>query len=222
MEVEKIIPSKLETGFQRFLYRTVGERLPKNATPNQITLVGALCGLFGIICAFCAKFSPWFLFGTIFGIVGHLVFDDLDGYVARTKNMSSKTGAFLDLLTDILHITYLLIALAFANIVSFETAIFLVPLYALLMFVSMNYILYLKEFRFPRLGPIETHITLVILCAGGMVFYKTPIATLGGFGVKFGDVMLLIGGIPMYFETIRLTLQLFKRLKETEKNDGDS
>ena len=57
---------------------------------------------------------------------------------------------YFDLLTDILHITYLIIALAFAGFVSFEISIFLVPVYALIIFTAMNYILYLKEFLFPR------------------------------------------------------------------------
>lgn len=41
-KVKKIIPSKLETGFQQILYKTVGKHIPKNMTPNQITLIGAI------------------------------------------------------------------------------------------------------------------------------------------------------------------------------------
>ena len=41
-KVKKIIPSKLETGFQQFLYKTLGKHIPKNMTPNQITLIGAI------------------------------------------------------------------------------------------------------------------------------------------------------------------------------------
>lgn len=43
-KAKKIIPSKLETGFQQFLYKTVGKHIPKNITPNQITLIGAIRG----------------------------------------------------------------------------------------------------------------------------------------------------------------------------------
>ena len=49
--MKKIIPSRLETGVQKFLYRTIGERIPARVTPNQITLAGALGGLAGIVCA---------------------------------------------------------------------------------------------------------------------------------------------------------------------------
>ncbi len=42
--MKKIIPSRLETRVQKFLYRTIGERIPARVTPNQITLVGhCLC-----------------------------------------------------------------------------------------------------------------------------------------------------------------------------------
>ena len=64
-KVKKIIPSKLETGFQQLLYKTIGVHIPKNMTPNQVTLIGAIGGLIGIICAFLAKLNPLFLIGTI-------------------------------------------------------------------------------------------------------------------------------------------------------------
>jgi len=216
-EIKKIIPSKLEKAFQHIIYKTLGKNIPINMTPNQITLIGALCGLFGIICAFLGSINTLFLIGTIFGLIGHLICDDLDGYIARTRNMSSKAGGFFDLLIDIMFITYLLIGLAFANLVSFQSAILLVPVYALLMFTSMNYILHFKEFIFPRLGPIETHILLIIMCIGIIVFGNATIFVALNFKFKFGDIVLFIGGLPMYYEMIRLQVQLFRRLKKLEQ-----
>lgn len=221
-KIKKIIPSKLETGFQQLLYKTIGKYIPKNMTPNQITLIGAIGGLIGIICAFLSKMNPLFLIGTICGLLCHLICDDLDGYVARTRNMTSTAGGYFDLLTDILHITYLIIALTFAGFVSFETSIFLVPVYALIIFTAMNYMLYLKEFLFPRLGPIETHLFFVVLCVGGMVLGKTEIINVMGFGFKFADIIFIIGGIPMYYEMIRLQIQLFKRLSKKDEEERKS
>ena len=90
--VDKIVPSKLEKAMYAFLYKYVGDKLPPKVTPNQITLVGAICGLIGIICGFLAGVSKFFLIGTVLGIMGHLVCDDLDGYIARKRNMSSLAG----------------------------------------------------------------------------------------------------------------------------------
>ncbi len=221
-KVKKIIPSKLETGFQQLLYKTIGKYIPKNMTPNQITLIGAIGGLIGIICAFLSKINPLFLIGTILGILCHLICDDLDGYVARTRNMTSTAGGYFDLLTDILHITYLIIALSFAGFVSFKISIFLVPVYALIIFTAMNYILYLKEFLFPRLGPIETHLFFIVLCIGSILFGTTDIVNIMRVGLKFADMIFIIGGIPMYYEMIRLQIQLFKRLSKRDDEDRKS
>ena len=90
-KVKKIIPSKLETSFQKLLYKTLGKYIPKKMTPNQITTIGAIGGFIGIICAFLGKLNPLFLIGTILGLLCHLICDDLDGYVARTRNMSSSS-----------------------------------------------------------------------------------------------------------------------------------
>lgn len=218
-KVKKIIPSKLETGFQQLLYKTLGKHIPEKMTPNQITLIGALGGLFGILCGFLAKINLLFLLGTIGGLLCHLICDDLDGYVARTRNMTSTAGGYFDLLTDILHITYLIIALAFAGVVSFQISIFLVPVYGLIIFTAMNYILYLNEFLFPRLGPIETHLFFIILCIGSMICGKVPVFRIMNVDFKFADMVFIVGGIPMYYEMIRLQIQLFRRLSEKDNEE---
>lgn len=217
--VNKIVPSKLETGFQQILYKTIGKHIPEQMTPNQITLIGGIGGLFGIICSFLSKINPLFLIGTILGLLCHLICDDLDGYVARTRNMTSKAGGYFDLLTDILHITYLIIGLSFSGFVSFQVAIFLVPVYALIIFTAMNYVLYLKEFLFPRLGPIETHLFFMILCIGSIICGNAPILHWLGVGVKFADMVFIVGGVPMYYEMIRLQIQLFRRLRVEDQKE---
>lgn len=216
-KVEKIIPSKLETGFQKFVYRTFGKLVPKNATPNQVTMVGALAGLFAIVCVVLTRFSPWFFIGVILGVIAHLIADDLDGYVARERGMGSKAGAYLDLLTDILFSTFLLVAFGFSGYANIRVIIFAVPLYALINFTSMNYILYYNEFLFPRVGPIEAHLCYIALAVGGMVLGPKPLFTLWQQPFMLADIILGLCMIPMYYETIRLQIKLFKRLKRDGK-----
>ena len=214
--VEKIEPSILEQSVEKILYRTLGDRIPKGVTPNMITLTGAIGSLIGIICAALSRYCVFFLIGTIAGLVCHVVCDDLDGYVARTRNLGSNCGAYFDLLTDILNITFLIIAMAFAGIVQFPIAIFLVPVYALIIFTSMNEILYVKRFTFPMLGPIETHLFFAAICIGTMITGIRPVATIFGIGFSVADLVFLLGGIPMYFEMIRLQIQVFIRIKEKD------
>jgi len=215
--VKKIIPSRLETGFQQFIYRHIGKHIPKSMTPNQMTLISALGGLFSIISTLLTHISPLFFIGTIIGLAVHLVADDLDGYIARERQMSSKAGAYFDLITDVLFSTFLMIALGFSPYGSLEVMIFAVPVYGIINVTAMNYIIYLNEFLFPRLGPIEAHITYTLLSVLSMILGSKPMFTLFGVGFKIADIIIAVGLIPTYFEMVRLQIQLFRRLKGTEK-----
>ena len=86
----------------------------------------------------------------------------------------------------------------------------------------MNYILYLKEFLFPRLGPIETHLFFVVLCIGSMICGPNAIVEVLGIKLKFADIVFIVGGIPMYYEMIRLQIQLFKRLSKKDAEERNA
>ncbi|MBR4022141.1 MAG: CDP-alcohol phosphatidyltransferase family protein [Ruminococcus sp.] len=215
--VKKIIPSRLETGFQKFLYKYVGTHIPKSMTPNQVTLIGALGGLFAIISTFLTYISPFFFIGTLAGLALHLIADDLDGYVARTRNMSSKAGAYFDLITDVLFSTFLILTFGLSPYASIEIMAFAAPVYGIVNVTAMNYIIYYNEFLFPRLGPIEAHITYALIALLSMVIGSDEIFSLFGIGIKAADIIIFVGLIPMYYEMIRLQIQLFKRLKADEK-----
>lgn len=216
-KIDKQVPSPLENLMYKFLYKYVGPKIPQKVTPNQITLMGALFGLMGIICSFLSILSKWCLFGTILGLVGHLVCDDLDGYVARTRHMTSKAGAYFDILTDILHITFLIVGMSYTGIVKFWLAVWMVPVYALMMFTSMNSILYLRSFPFPHLGPIETHLFFIAVCVLTMIFGTADRIHIFGIGLHFMDIVFIVGLIPMYVEMIRLQIDLFIRLRKVDK-----
>ena len=66
--VKKIIPSRLETGVQQFLYKHVGKHIPGWMTPNQVTLIGALGGLlFGKVSGLWLRrlFALFLLYGGV-------------------------------------------------------------------------------------------------------------------------------------------------------------
>ena len=210
--IKKIVPSKLERGFGKIVLIVFVPLVPQKATPNGITTLGGLFGLFGIISALLSIYCIYSLIGTIIGLLGHLICDDLDGYVAKQKNMTSNAGAYYDLIIDIMHITLIVIAFSFANVVNWRIGILLAPVYALIMFTSMNEIHYLKIFRFPTVGPLEAHIYMIVLCIIGMTL-KEPVI----YGLRAADIIAILGGIPMCFEMFRLQIKLFKDLKEEER-----
>ncbi len=215
--VKKLIPSKLETGFQQFLYKHVGKYIPGSATPNQVTLVGALGGLFAVISTIMTNISPLFFIGTLLGLAVHLVADDLDGYVARSRGMSSRAGAYFDLITDVLFSTFLILSFGLTPYCNMVWAAFAAPLYGVINVTMMNYIIYFNEFRFPRLGPIEAHLAYGVICVLGMIFGDETIFELADIEFTIVDIAMIIGMLPMYYEMIRMEIGLFKRLKETDE-----
>ena len=215
--VKKIIPSKLETGYQQFMYKLLGKHIPKSMTPNQVTGVGVLGGAFSIVCALLANISPLFFIGTIFGLFVHMTADVLDGYVARSRGMSSRAGAYFDLISDVLISTFLLLAFGLTPYVHLAPAAFAAPLYGVINVTIMNYIIYYNEFQFPRLGPMEAHIGYSVFCIIAMIFGPKTIFTIFGADVYICDILMVIGMLPMYYEMLRMAIRLFRRLKEFEK-----
>ena len=215
--VKKIIPSRLETGFQQFLYKHVGKHIPESMTPNRMTLVGALGGLFAIICTLLTHISPFFFLGTLAGLLVHIVADELDGYIARNRNMSSKAGAYFDLITDVMFSTFLLLALGLSPYANMEVMAFAAPVYGIINVTAMNYIIYCNEFLFPRLGPIEAHLTYGAVAVLSMIFRGKSFFCIFGMNIMIADIVLFIGLIPMYYEMFRLQIQLFRRLRESER-----
>lgn len=215
--IKKIIPSKIEIGFQKFLYNHIGKLIPKSFTPNMVTLIGALGGLFSIISTILTYFSVYFFIGTVLGVLIHLVADDLDGYVARSRNMTSKAGAYFDLITDVFYSTFLLLVLGLTSYSNLEIVVFAIPIYAIVNVTAMNYIIYFNEFPFPRLGPIEAHLSYVVIAILSMIFKYKSFFTVFTLNIKIADIIIVLALIPMYYEMFRMAIGLFIRLKEKEK-----
>ncbi len=79
-------------------YRLTPILLKTPVTPNQVTSISLLLGLF---CATCFAMGNWYaeITGGLL-LVASYTFDNCDGEVARIKNMSSDFGAKLDDMSD--------------------------------------------------------------------------------------------------------------------------
>jgi phosphatidylglycerophosphate synthase len=69
-----------------------------SVTPNQVTLVSGLFGVAGAILLMLPSYTALF-FSAIF-IHIYSIFDSLDGQLAKTKNLSSPFGMWLDIFFD--------------------------------------------------------------------------------------------------------------------------
>ena len=215
--VKKLIPSKMETGFQQFLYKYVGPHIPEGMTPNMMTTVSALGGLFSIVMTLFTNLSRWCWLGTIAGLAVHLVADDLDGYIARSRGLSSKAGAYYDLIVDVLFSTFLIISIGVTPAAHLLPMALAAPLYGIINVTMMNYIIYFNEFQFPRLGPIEAHLSYTAIAICAMIFGGKEVLTVAGHGATVVDILAVIAMIPMYYEMIRMIITLYKRLEESQK-----
>ena len=215
--VKKLIPSKMETGFQQFLYKYVGPHIPEGMTPNMMTTVSALGGLFSIVMTLFTNLSRWCWLGTIAGLAVHLVADDLDGYIARSRGLSSKAGAYYDLIVDILFSTFLIISMGLTPAAHMLPMALAAPLYGIINVTMMNYIIYFNEFQFPRLGPIEAHLSYTAIAICAMIFGGKEVITVAGHGATVVDILAFIAMIPMYYEMIRMIITLYKRLEASQK-----
>ncbi len=218
-KTDKVMPDFLDRFFGKAVPKVLGKMIPNWVTPNTMTMFGAIGALIGVVFAALAYFDRFFLIGTCAGVLTHLICDNLDGYIARKNNKTSTSGAYFDLLTDILHVTFLLIALSYAGVISFYLSIFMVPVYALIIFTSMNEIHYLNKFTFPSVGPSATHLFLLAICIGTMIFGKEALFEIKGIGLSLGNIICVLGGIVMYVEMIKLQISVFVRLKRKD-NEG--
>jgi len=64
-------------------------------TPNQVTLISLIFA----ICSGIAFYFHYFILGAIIYQISY-IYDIVDGALARVKNLTSKIGAFFDVITD--------------------------------------------------------------------------------------------------------------------------
>ena len=88
-------------------------------TPNMITLISTIIGLFSII-----NFQDGMYFKSAILFAISYYFDCMDGYMSRQYNMITKFGDYFDHIKDICVIAYMIYSLAIHNIYIFY---FLIP-----------------------------------------------------------------------------------------------
>ncbi len=80
----------------RFGQRFVSLVASSGVTPNQVTVIGLLLVCFNCALYIWSENALWF--GS--GLIAALLFDSLDGIIARAQGASSKFGGYLDAVID--------------------------------------------------------------------------------------------------------------------------
>ena len=109
--------------FRNFSFRISYFLLKYPITPNQITLAGALLGLISIYFFYMGDMLSNIIGSAL--LFFYMVFDCVDGEIARAKNLSSKQGEFFDIMHDIIIRSMLYVVLGYATYIRFENILLL-------------------------------------------------------------------------------------------------
>ena len=212
----KTVPSSLEMKFADFLYQFV-DLIPMSVHPNVVTGIGIVGGILGGICFFLGSFSRWFFLPAVLGLITHIVCDDFDGHMARTRGLATKRGAFFDITSDVLVSTITILCIGLSSYAHLEVLAFGLPLYGIYAVIALHYIMLYNEFPFPHVGPFELHCFYITVAILNAIFGQVTLFSIGNFPFYLIDVLLLPGIVSSVLEIGMLGFKLFFRLKKDGK-----
>jgi archaetidylinositol phosphate synthase len=130
-------------------------RLPAWVTPNQITWLCLLVNILGGLAYYLASFGRGWLFVAILCLLFHWVGDNLDGELARARQMTSERGFYLDLILDQVGVTLFAIGLAFSSYVNTAVVLMAIVAYQVLFHLTLLQIIMRQRLMLGRFGPAE-------------------------------------------------------------------
>jgi phosphatidylglycerophosphate synthase len=208
---EKIIPSVLdrlsiETG------DALAPLVPYRITPNQITLIGLGSGICAALSFYLASFyKAWLLAAAVF-VALHILLDCLDGSVARLRQQTSKSGAFLDLFCDCIAFILIPLGLHYSAYSPLHLAIFGAIAYPMHSILILQWSHFRNKVVFPHIGPADVHFSYVM--AAILTFFQTgTILTLGSYAFGWVDLMF---AISMPLITLDLFISAFNLYRELQ------
>ena len=212
-ETLKVVPSFFERAFADFTYKFV-KFIPETVHPNVVTTIGIICGMLGAFCFFLGSFSKYFFIAAILGVITHIVCDNIDGYMARTRNQKSLRGGFFDIMSDTVVSTFTVIFIGMSSFCHMESAALIAPLYGIHMLVTLHYIMIFNEFPFPPFGPFEIHLLFIITAVVNMVFGKVTVMHIASHPIYIWDAVFAVIFLGTLFEIGKNSFRLFFRLKK--------
>ncbi len=173
-KLERTYLSLIERLLEALSFRLV-RFVPQGTTPNQLTII-AFVGQAGAGLSFyLATYSRFWLIVAVVGMLCHMVFDQLDGTLARQRNLASTRGQYLDIMLDCLGTIILFTGVAASGFVNLKLA-FLPPLlWFLHLALEYNWVILKQKWIFPFFSNPELQLTLsalalITLAAGPIHF----------------------------------------------------
>lgn len=210
-KTEKIIPSILERKIEELSYYLV-PIVPMGIKPNQITITGFLAAIMAGVAYYLASYNKNWLLVAILGIFIHLILDSLDGAVARQRNLTSKSGYFLDLFLDCIAFVVIPLGVFFSTYDPLKIFIFNGIAYALNSLLLMHWVHLRNKWIFPIFGPAEAHFTYILMSIMAF-FWSEPVITIASYPLGWFDLVTLIAVPLVGLEFIISAYKLFQELK---------
>jgi phosphatidylglycerophosphate synthase len=185
--------------------------VPRSVTPNQVTLTGFSFGVLAALGYGLAGLNRGWL---LLAIGAHLVFwvcDNLDGTLARGRDLTSVRGFFLDLTLD--QVAYALIYVGLG-----ASGLILLPLAAAAAVLHMLHVhlvdmwIYLRgEERFGKFGPTE--LTLIITASALItLIWPGALLNVAGLSLRWFDLVAIVVIVAASIEFVRSLVQLAGQL----------
>ena len=109
----------LSAGVEKKILLWLSKKIPKYITPDMLTFMGLFAMVFVGLSYYFTAYHRLFLICANVGIVINWFGDSLDGTIARVRNQSRpKYGYYFDHLVDTFGIFFLVLGLAYSNLVS--------------------------------------------------------------------------------------------------------
>lgn len=198
------------------LTRLLIPHLPSWVTPNQITISGLLVNVVGTLAFYLASYQRELLFVSMLCLVLNWVADNLDGELARARQMTSERGFYLDLLVDQFGVTIVCLGIAFASYVWTPLGLVCTLLYALLSYMTLLHVVMRRHLPLGRITPAEGRLGLLIL-ALLTYFFPTPLVIIGGQPLGWFDLAVPLALLPAIFERTNDALVLYRQLEPPQK-----
>lgn len=209
-KLERTYLSLIERLLEALSFRLV-RFVPQGTTPNQLTVI-AFGGLVGAGLAFALSiFNRLWLVVAILGMLVHLIFDQLDGTVARQRHLASARGQYLDIILDCLGTVVLFGGVAASALVNLKLA-FLPPLlWFLHLVLEYNWVMLKQKWIFPFFSNPELLLSLAGLALITLIVGPVHVDLLGHTPSLFDLAFLLaltLSALEWIFWAVRLYQQL--------------
>jgi len=209
--IVKSDPSPL-TPLAHHITRAIIPALPGWVTPNQITWLCLLVNCFGGLAYYLAGVNRAWLFVAIGCLLFHWVGDNLDGELARARQLTSERGFFLDLILDQVGVTIFALGLAFSSYANLALVMSAIVAYQVLFHLTLMQIIMRQRFLLGRFGPAEGRLGLIGLTLLAY-FWPGPIVSAGGFRLGWLDLGVTTATGLALIERLVGAVQLYRELE---------